>query len=131
MFINHVVNCSTRDNVINLFADDVLSTVSGSTPADVKVKLDNNVAILADWYKKNRLVLHPKKTKFMMVGSKQQLSMIFDPLSLLHGSSNIAASDFVEYLGVHLQPDLSFDLHIKEVIRKLNYQASILKNLAN
>ena len=67
----------------------------------------------------------------MMVGSKQQLSMIFGPMSLLHGSSNIAASDFVEYLGVHLQPDLSFDLHIKEVIRKLNYQASILKNLAN
>ena len=53
------------------------------------------------------------------------------PISLVHDSSNIAASEFVEYLGVLIQPDLSFDMHIKEVIRKLNYQASILKNLAN
>ena len=130
IFVNDVVNCSSRDNVINLFADDVLSGVSGSSPSEVKLKLDHNVSLLADWYKRNRLKLHPKKTKFMIVGNSAQLSQIFSPLTMKQGDSDVEVSDFVEYLGLLIEPDLSFDRHVGEVVRKLNYQSSILSNLA-
>ena len=80
LFINDVVNCASRDGVVNLFADDMLYTASGKTPEEVKLKLERCLVKLSSWYENNRLKLHPKKTKFMIVGTKNQIDSTLSEL---------------------------------------------------
>ena len=131
IFINDIVNCTTRNNMLNLFADDLLSSVSGNSPAEVKLMLETNVVKLECWYRKNRLALHPTKTKFMYIGSKEQLSLIFKPCTFNYCNNSLPMPDHAKYLGLLLEPDLSWNMHIDKLVKKLNYLSSILKNMSN
>ena len=130
LFVNDVVNCVSRDGLINLFADDMLYSASGSTPTDVQFKLNTALAKLSDWYHRNRLALHPKKTKLMMIGSKEQLPMLLIPSTLNQNGNVVKDSKFVEYLGITFDKDLTWDRQVNAVVKKLNYKATILKEIS-
>ena len=80
IFVNDVVNSPLqKDSLLNLFADDLIVCTSGRTVEEVECKMNYNVNVLSDWYKRNRLKIHPKKTKFMVLGSRDQLRTLWTP----------------------------------------------------
>ena len=114
-----------------LFADDLLSSVSGNSPAEVKIMLETNVVKLENWYRKNRLALHPTKTQFMYIGSKEQLSLVFKPCTFNYCNNTLPMPDHAKYLGLLLEPDLSWNKHSNKLVKKLNYLSSILRNMSH
>ena len=70
LYINDTLNSSTLSKFI-LFADDTNIIYSDKTLTTLlqKVNLElNNVSL---WFKTNKLVLNPKKTKFMLFAPKK------------------------------------------------------------
>ena len=136
LFVNDVVNTQIcPDSLINLFADDLIVCASGKTVAEIRLKIEGSISSLSDWYARNRLKIHPKKTKFMILGSKGQLSVIkhgmpFKPY-IVHGNNIVESCDAAKYLGLTLEPDLSWNSHVNQLARKLNFQYVILKSLSS
>ena len=136
LFVNDVVNTPlTRDSLINLFADDLIVCASGKTYQEVKLKIERNVQALSVWYYDNRLKIHPKKTKFMIIGSKEQTKFIqrcntFKPF-IVHGDNVVYECENAKYLGVELDSNLSWSYHVRALSRKLNFQYSIIKSLSS
>ena len=136
LFVNDVVNTPLcPDSLLNLFADDLIVCASGKTVAEVQLKIERNISSLSEWYARNRLKIHPKKTKFMVIGSKSQLSVIKHGMPgkpfIMHGKNIVESCDAAKYLGLTLEPDLSWNSHVKELARKLNFQYVILKSLSS
>ena len=132
IFVNDIVNCSVApDSMTNLFADDMLNSASGNTPAEAKIKVEYNIIKLGEWYEKNRLALHPTKTKFMFIGSRDQIRINLDPLPFYFKGNFVDKCDDAKYLGLIMEPNLSWNKQVANVVRKLNHQASILKNLSS
>ena len=136
LFVNDVVNTPLiRDSMLNLFADDLIVCASGKTYEEVKIKLEYNVNSLSTWYFDNRLKIHPKKTKFMIVGSKAQTDHInrcnADIPFIIHGTNRVYASNCAKYLGLLFEPNLNWSSHISAIAKKLNFKYVILKSLSS
>src|SRR6218665_3858974 len=84
---------------------------------------------LADWVSLNRLRLNARKTKFIWLGTRQQLAKInLDALSTEFPTMSF--SQVVRDLGVVLDPELTFSHHIDQVCRSCYYQLRQLRVIA-
>ena len=72
---------------------------------------------LDGWMASNRLKLNADKTQVMWVGTRQQLKKIVDAEIILKGH-RIAPSASVVFLSVHIDPELTFALHVKRVVAR-------------
>ena len=101
LFINDIsTSFAANDCVINLFADDLLTYVSGKDLADVQRKLQQCVTNICDWYKINRLKANPKKSKLMVIGTKHMLEKVnYRNFSISYDSISIPLVKEFTYLG--------------------------------
>ncbi|KAG6451041.1 hypothetical protein O3G_MSEX006914 [Manduca sexta] len=75
----------------------------------------------------NCLVLNPTKSKFIVLGSKKQVSSILSatPEIKIMGE-NIQRVETARNLGLTMDPELRFEMHIGNVIRNCFYRLKIL-----
>ena len=91
-----IVNCE-------MFADDIKLDVSDTYPVSVENELQKSIKEVSVWCSKNDMVLHPAKTKYMLLdtGQKQQ----FRPLNL-----NLSfKTDHTEQVHEHRRLDIIID----------------------
>ena len=69
VFINDIQNCSD-ELYSTLFADDVTSLISGSNLTELQIKTNRELVKLFNWYKANKLAIHPSKSKCMIFKPK-------------------------------------------------------------
>ena len=103
----------TFDFNIHMYADDV--TIYGSCHPSDTSDLSQRLSVCLDavilWLKSNRLQLNAEKTKFLWCSSTQRRrSRPNDPIRI--GNSHAQPSSSVKCLGVYLDCDLSFSVHI-------------------
>ena len=114
-----------------LYADDTqayLHCLSSNASSTVRVISQVLIALRA-WMASNRLRLNPAKTKFIWLGSRQQLSK----LDLIHLSAEFPDYTFstsVRDLGVVLDQELTFVPHINRLSRSCFYQLRQLRTVA-
>ena len=72
------------------------------------------------WMASNRLKLNAAKTRVMWVGTRQQLKKAVGAEITLKGH-RIVPSTSVVCLGVHIDPELTFALHVKSVAARCFY----------
>ena len=78
----------------------------------INVNLQNDLESVSTWLNVNKLSLHMGKTAFMFVCSRQKRQHIHDPSVKLNlNGKDIAQVDSIDYLGVKLDHNLSFDPH--------------------
>lgn len=105
---------------VNLFADDTLISVSGKNIKEIIEILNNELIALYDWLCKNRLKLNTEKTKCMIVGSKANCKKCIElGLEIKICDSVITLVSEIKYLGVYLDPQLSFSNQIDYVCKKI------------
>jgi hypothetical protein len=100
---------------VHLYADDIqlYRSAKPHKSADIASQILTAIAAVQSWMTSNRLRLNPDKTQFMWMGSRQQLAKQYhSEVSLIP-----AASDAVTVLGVHLDPELTFDGHVSAMSR--------------
>lgn len=71
------------------------------------------------YFNKNGLMLNAKKTQCMFVGTRGLLCQIPFDVHMLVDGNKIFPSNSIKNLGIHFDNYMKFDIHIKELSRKV------------
>ena len=130
LFINDVSNFTTEGCALNMYADDVIIYTSAETSDELQMKLQLCVDNVHQWYNMNRLTVNKKKSAVMVIGSKAQLqSLNLDQFSINLDSNKIEFVNKAKYLGLLVKDDLSWDDHILQLCKTMNYYVHVLRRL--
>ena len=130
LFINDVSTFTTEGCALNMYADDVTIYTSAETSDELQMKLQLCVDNVHQWYNMNRLTVNKKKSAVMVIGSKAQLqSLNLDQFSVNLDSNKIEFVNKAKYLGLLVKDDLSWDDHILQLCKTMNYYVHVLRRL--
>lgn len=98
----------------NIFADDMMFLYSSLSKHHAVNKLqqhlDNTIKWLTDW----KISINPSKSVAVLFGKKSNLDM----KPLIINNQSIEWITLIKYLGVKINPKLTFSQHIKEICNK-------------
>ena len=122
-FINDISE-SVNHCHLSLYADDTCLYISSHDPHYIEKCINEDVKGFASWLSANNLILITNKTEYIMIGSRKRLNDFHDSGARFHINGDILKEVYqCKYLGVIIDPNLSWDLHAEHVRRK------ILKNI--
>jgi len=87
------------------------------------------VDLVVRWFLENGLLINPDKTDAIVLGSRQQISKLDLSSGLLVAGTQVSFSNKLKVLGVSLDPTLSMDAHVSEVVRGCNYHIRALRHI--
>jgi hypothetical protein len=100
-----------------LFADDISLIVTTSDPKQLKERFNLVVEKLMRWFQTNSFILNFNKTYYVHFTTVKR-HIVNSPIQYLH--SKISSTKAMDFLGVSLDPTLSWQGHITKTIKKLN-----------
>ena len=120
IYINDLADCVS--STARLFADDTLLHRLIAAANDHTI-LQNDLARLELWEKKWDMEFHPDKCSVLSITRKKKKS---SHKYVLHGHEleHVATA---KYLGVTLQSDLKWDVHIENIVKKANQMLGFLR----
>lgn len=115
----------------NMYADDTAFYTSSVSTNVINVNLQSDLASVSTWLNANKLSLHIGKTSCMFVCSRQKRQHVQDPfINLTLNDQVISQVECIDYLGVKLDQNLSFDPHVDRVIAKISRALGVLKRVS-
>ena len=118
-----------------MFADDTTLHTSQPDLQSVNTKLQESLNQLVNWTELNRMCLHPKKTKYMLLTSRQKRQNISSsPPSLFIQKSPVEEVSSHKVLGVIIDNNLTWSSHIDSLSKRIsqkNHQLSKIKHFLN
>ena len=113
----------------HIYADDIqlYLTCKPHEITSAIVKINEDLSRIANWAERNTLVLNPSKTKYMILGSGNQI------LKVPRGHMKVFVRDVevervveARNLGVLMDAGLRFESHVIEVVRSCFYRLKLL-----
>ena len=132
-FINDLAKSSSFFTI--LFADDCTFQISGANTSDLFMRANEELSKAEQWFSANKLTLNTKKTRFMLFKNKNQHVHITDLCignNVITRAGRNCVEEYVRFLGVLIDDELSFVGHINKLKSKLNsglYALSTSNNL--
>ena len=118
-----LVNCNVK-----LYADDTVLYQSGENCNIAEQKLQASLDVFSRWCSSNALSVNTKKTKLMAFGSRSKIKKCSKAKVILNGEKLKLVPSF-KYLGVTLDPTLSYNHQIAGVIRTVQHKMQLLGKL--
>ena len=131
IYINDLPKCTNLFS--QLFADDTTQSESHSNLNILTSVVNREFHRTVNFFTSHRLSLHPQKTQFMLVSSVpvhaapnivinyNSLNGIQDPAKIFKMNFiNNSPTPYAKFLGVLIDPKLTFKLHISNVTKKLS-----------
>jgi len=144
-YINDLPMCSDLMSI--LFADDTTLSAAGDDLSNLTEFVNTEFQKVCEFFRSNRLSLHPDKTKFMIFTSnanlkKQQISVFCNnnnvnanpQASLIFPLQQIGQkedSSTIRFLGVLFDADLNFKTHVKAIMTKISRGIFALRSAKN
>ena len=115
LYINDLPEVVDKDSYIYLFADD--TKVSRNIKSDQdRIILQEDINKLVEWSNTWMLKFHPDKCVFMNISARQNnISCAYKM-----GDHILAESKCEKDIGVYIDNNLKFDIHINNVVNKAN-----------
>ena len=108
---------------LDTYADDSTLTSTKDTLTQINDELNENCNKVTIWMKENKLCLNAGKTHLLVAGTSQRLARVMDNESIDIEMDNHQLEEseegFEVILGVHLQPNLKWNIHLQELMKKL------------
>lgn len=125
IFINDLPKICSNCQV-HLYADDAVIYSSSANKSIIENTLQREFASVQRWFSSNKLILNKKKSCCMFFGTRSGLGDASDlTISFTDGSPLTQVTSF-KYLGLWIDPSLSFEFHIESIINKLSRNLAIL-----
>ena len=125
-----MTSCSVYQKNSRLFADDTGIFNSGkcliNTIRDTQVLIDR----LTEWFDLNKLTINVPKCAWMIFHGKRKVIPCNIPTLKLR-NEEIPRVDQFKYIGLKLDPTLSWNNHVNEICSKLNSYFGIFRYLRN
>lgn len=128
IYVNDLKNLGFKGQLY-MFADDVCMFYPYKYDLVLKSNMERDVALLFEYARLNGLMLNPSKTK--MVRFRPQAYSLNHDFSVNVDGILICETQSVKYLGITLQGNMSWDIHIDNVKRKIAPAIGILYKLKN
>ena len=130
LFINDLPKHFTIPEVCcDLFADDSTLHTSSDKLDTISSNLQQTLNDVSLWCKSNRMILHPQKTKCMVITSRQKHQLGPLPLNLCIASENVEQVEHHRVLGVIIDCKMQWREHISYVCKKVSRNLFLLKKL--
>ena len=130
LYINDLPLCLSNPSAsLELFADDSTLHTQEEKLSEIESVLQQSIQEIADWCDNNKMVLHPDKTKSMILASRQKHQI--DPLEvkLKLGTQDIKQVHVHKVLGVIIDDELTFKHHLNALSKKLSRNIFLMKKL--
>jgi len=101
------------------FADDSSFECSGISKDAVESKANEELEKISRWFKNNRLTLHPDKSRFIVHSRDKLINLKMDGKNIQRCGYGLQ-EESVKLLGVYIDEDLSWKVHISNVIKKIS-----------
>ena len=111
---------------MTLFADNANLHLSHQQPEFLQKLVNEEIKIIDNWIKMNKLTLNNDKCKYMIVGRKPTDSSSFD---LTINNVKIKLTESIRYLGVQLDEKLSWKFHEENLKKKLSKTCGLIFKL--
>ena len=102
-----------KDLLTILFADDTTLQMSNQDAHVLFEKVNNAMALASDWFKANKLTLHPSKTKYIFFSAGQHTELIDKTLTLdgvaIEQIGLNCETKWLKFLGMRLDDKLSWE----------------------
>jgi len=127
IYVNDLYRC-TDNFTFTLYADDTNILCIGKHPDQVIATVNHEMPKVINWFKSNRLHLNKKKT----------IAVLFRPIqkqiddASLHISIDMQTINFsncVKFLGVTIDTNLSWSVHINNIVSKLSKGVGVISRL--
>ena len=130
IFVNDLPLNITNDNVVcDLFADDNSIHSCGSDLQSVQTSLQEGLNDISTWCDQNRMVIHPHKTKCMVLTTRQKHQRRPLTLNLTLGKTPVQQVREHRVLGVIIDEELKWQSHIDNVCKHVSKNLFLLSQL--
>ena len=143
LYINDLPECSLF--VTLLFADDTTLFLSADTLDDLFTLANSEFKKVVTFFRAHKMSLHPAKTKYILFNSSDKTSEnanifinnnnenenllhLISPIERVFSSSKVPA---IKFLGVYIDPKLSFQFHIKNMCNKISRSLYAIRTAKN
>ena len=104
-----------------LFADDTTLHTNDKDANNVCTKLQKDIDNLVEWTELNHMALHPQKSKFMLITTRQKRQNIKSKLKELRVRDRaLEEVDSYKILGLIVDNNLSWSTHISTLCKKMS-----------
>ena len=101
-----------------MFSDDTNLTLSARTLTELTLAFTPELNNLSCWLEANRFSLNVAKTKLMIIGSRQRLSVQCNDLEIRIDDQIIKRVDHTKSLGLTIDDHLSWCKHVERISKK-------------
>ena len=126
IYVNEIPSINTFCNT-HLYVDDTTLHHSSSSVYDLNTILQQSADVLSSWSKANQMVIHPKKSKAMILGSSRKLVGTDESLNILIDGERVKQSNCEKLLGVHIDSSLSWNDHVFKTVKQFNSKLEVLR----
>ena len=126
LYINDMRH-ALKFSVVHHFADDTNLLYSHKNQKILRKNINTDLELLFQWLCANRLSLNVKKTEFIIF--RPARTSLKDRVTLTLNGCKIFESTKVKYLGIILDPRLTWKHHIFELSKKLSRSVGMLYNM--
>ena len=128
LYINDLA-LSNNDINIDLFADDSTVYKPGVNLIEIETKLQADLNCIQKWCKNNGMVLHPGKSKCMIMGTPNRTKQLSDLHLEIHGTY-IESVTVQKLLGVYIDNNLKWHAQTDYVCKRMISKISLLKRVS-
>ena len=114
LYINDLPSVCDDNIHVQMYADDTAVYAHSKHPEKVAAALTEVMTRISEWLDNNQLTLNTKKTVFTYFTKKKLPA----PPTIYSRDVPLDFVTAVKYLGLHLDPNLSFKTHVKEMTKK-------------
>ena len=118
------MHTAVKSSIVHHFADDTNIIFSNKNPTKLAKTLNRDLKLLFEWLCANRLSLNVSKTEFIIFRPPKR--NLGKRIVLKLNRTKIYESNKIKYLGLILDPSLSWKHHINELTKKLNRTVGII-----
>ena len=124
--MNDISNCSSLLKFI-LFADDTSLFSSGKDLTKLIRTVNQELSVIATWFKSNKLSLNLKKTKCVIFCAKNK--KYNKTIDIIIDNKQIEQVSSIIFLGVHIHEHLDWKPHINSVSLKMSKSIGLINKI--
>ena len=132
LYINDIYKSSSLF-AFYLFADDTSIILANNNLKELETLVNRELGNVNEWLKANKLSLNIKKSNFVIFLPRQK-NMPFIPRirifdSVTNTYANLEMKDYVKYLGLMIDSNLSWKYHIESICHKISKSIGIIAKI--
>ena len=129
IYVNDIQESSDKLNFF-LFADDTNAVYADKNLKSLESTVNQELCKLFDWLTANKLTLNIKKTNFVIFRPAQRKLTYHPKIMIFDNDQNknvaLECKEFVRYLGIIIDNNLSWKLHIDQVAIKMSRTVGLI-----